>query len=425
VSLKRIAIALTSLLAAPLALEFGYRAWIRAGGHRYSTSSARSEIDLVLSPMRNARQGELPRGEEDQILVQALHPYCGVESKPRSEWTRSAEEFSKRSEAEYTILVLGGSVAGIFAGRGTQHLTETVRADPRSAGRSVRCINQGRAGFKQPQQLMLLGYFFARGIRPDMVLEIDGFNEVALGHDNRAHGLHPLYPYFVPWARLASSGAISPELLDAQLATWSEWRGAERLASSASASPLLHSSLLGRWTIWRLRRMRTRWIAAQRNYMELLAAGVGDEPWRGPPFDGSLDSALELVASGWKEASRGMREECAERGIAYLHVLQPTLHDEGSKPVTEEEMRVGTMVETWRRGVVAGYPLLRKAGEELRAEGVEFLDLSRAFSDVEQSLYDDCCHFGDRGNEILAERIAEVVLAALERERAGRAGDGR
>ncbi|HVS08279.1 MAG TPA: hypothetical protein VMS76_00300 [Planctomycetota bacterium] len=423
---KSIAIALTSLLAAPLALELGYRAWTRAGGYRYSASSARNEIALVLSPLRNARVVRLPRDEEAELTVQFLHPYLGVEYKSGPRWTISAELFSKRSEAEYTVLILGGSVSGLFAsGRGAQHLRELLRADPLFAGRTVRCINQGRGGFKQPQQLMLLSYLFARGFLPDMVLEIDGFNEVALSNDNRARGLHPLYPSFIPWARLGSSGAASPELLDAQLATWREWRGAERLAVSAAESPWLHSALLGRWTLWRLRRMRARWAEAQLSYMDLFDSEVGDEPWRGPPFDESLDGALGQVAWAWKESSLAMRAQCAERGIDYVHVLQPTLHDQGSKPVTEEELRTGGVLESWSEGVRSGYPLLRKVGEELREEGVDFLDLSRAFSGVEESLYYDGCHFGDRGNEILAERIAEGVLAALEREAAGRTGDGR
>jgi len=426
VSSKRVAIALASLLAAPLALELGYRAWTRTGDYRYSASSARNEIALVLSPLRNARPVRLPREEEAQVTVQFLHPYLGVEYKSGSRWTISAEEFSKRSEAEYTVLILGGSVSAIFAsGRGAQHLRELLRADPRFAGRTVRCINQGRGGYKQPQQLMLLGYLFARGIRPDLVLEIDGFNEVALGNDNATRRLHPLYPPFIPWARLGSFGGASPELLDAQLATWREWRRAERVAASASRSPLLHSALIGRWTIRRLRCMRARWIEAQRGYMDLLGSQAGDEPWRGPPFEEGPEAAPGRVARAWKDASLDMRALCAERGIAYVHVLQPTLHDEGSKPATQEELRVGTMLDTWREGVRAGYPLLREAGEELRAQGVDFLDLSRAFSDVEQSVYYDGCHFDDRGNEILAERIAEAVLAALERERARPAEDRR
>ena len=45
--------------------------------------------------------------------------------------------------------------------------------------------------------------------------------------------------------------------------------------------------------------------------------------------------------------------------------------------------------------------------------GIEFLDASRVFQDVEETLYYDPCHFNEEGNLILAEAIAPAFLAVI------------
>jgi hypothetical protein len=84
--------------------------------------------------------------------------------------------------------------------------------------------------------------------------------------------------------------------------------------------------------------------------------------------------------------------------------------------MSADEVRECTIGPDWKRGVLEGYPLLRGAGAELAARGVPFLDASRTFADVRETLYFDACHFGPEGNRILAEAIAEAFLARLPAE---------
>jgi hypothetical protein len=107
-----------------------------------------------------------------------------------------------------------------------------------------------------------------------------------------------------------------------------------------------------------------------------------------------------------------MKELCDARDIYYLHCLQPTLHDPGAKIVSEEESKfVGA--PGWKDGVLAGYPLLRQRGEELVQRGVSFVDTSRCFAGVADTLYYDACHFHAPGNRVLSEAIADAFLAHL------------
>ena len=107
-----------------------------------------------------------------------------------------------------------------------------------------------------------------------------------------------------------------------------------------------------------------------------------------------------------------MLQVCSARGIRYVHALQPTLHDRGSKPVTEREFKLGIGEEGYDESVVNGYPMLREGLLRLAGIGVETLDLSFAFASVEESLYKDSCHFVTQGKRIIGELIADQVLAA-------------
>jgi hypothetical protein len=108
-----------------------------------------------------------------------------------------------------------------------------------------------------------------------------------------------------------------------------------------------------------------------------------------------------------------MHALCAARGIAYVHVLQPTLHDTGSKPLTPEELAGGAAPESWTWAVGEGYPLLRSTGAELSAAGVRFVDASGVFAGVQTAIYHDSCHFRLEGNVLLCELVAPAILAAL------------
>jgi hypothetical protein len=69
------------------------------------------------------------------------------------------------------------------------------------------------------------------------------------------------------------------------------------------------------------------------------------------------------------------------------------------------------------RLVQTGYPMLRRAGRELQAEGVRFVDLTEAFAEHPESLYiDACCHVSEHGNTILADLIFDTIRRDLERQ---------
>ena len=74
-------------------------------------------------------------------------------------------------------------------------LAERLKEDARYAGKEIIAVNLTNPGYKQPQQLMALVYSLAQGAQFDVVLNIDGVNEVALHQaENASQGVYPSYP---------------------------------------------------------------------------------------------------------------------------------------------------------------------------------------------------------------------------------------
>ena len=164
-----------------------------------------------------------------------------------------------------------------------------------------------------------------------------------------------------------------------------------------------------------LKSYRGKYVASYERLME----GVG-ERWeggviQGPPVPTDDEAIVGAIVDVWERCSISMSGACAAHGIAYLHVLQPTLHDQGSKPWSRQERAWNVADPLWVEGVDRVYHHLREAGARLAARGIAFFDASYAFRDHEETLYVDVCHFTERGNEILADELVEPALNLLRR----------
>ncbi len=410
------------------AAELAYRALLAARGRPYDAAAARVELAEIVGSMNSpfpepeereaadAAAGDADTPDLDALKsVQMLHPYLGFDMAEFAEIeAREVDYFATpAAAAAYDVLIVGGSVSARFGKYGTPRLAELLRADPRLAGREVRFLQHGRGAFKQPQQAVLVGFLLTLGYRPDAVLNLDGFNEVALANDNAQRGTHPAYPQVVSWGRHALAGRFDwdaiellHEIRDLQTST-------QALGGRALELGLTRSALVGRPLLKRLHAMQQRSVDLNEAFQVQLASGADARLLHGPPFETDQAAVLRTAVRNWMESSRVLQAMCRGRGIHYLHVLQPTLHDAGSKPLSFREKRHGKTVPSWTEGARLGYPLLRAGGERLRQLGVNFLDASLVFADVEQRLYFDACHFRPPGHAILAEAIAPALLESL------------
>jgi len=404
-----------------------------------------------LRALRDERRGEEPvavtvgKDEEEKewrehriAAPPALHPFIGYVVDPVGHWTSRDPRFSPRAaehgfplnfddpfrppaEGEVTVGVFGGSFAANFAA-GRPVVEHALEESGWLRGRRLRLLSFAVAGHKQPQQLMALNYFLTLGVHFDAVINLDGFNEIALpSTTNLPKGYSPYFPR--GW--LLMVGDLDQELrrLAGELTYLRRLRTgwAERF----SGPPLGWSLAAG--LVWQSRdaRLGARITELERQLLAEERSPSGDFQARGPVPDYPSEAAVyEDLAAVWQRASRQIHALAVGNGATYLHFLQPNQYLPGSKPLSPEERRKAwNPKHPYRPAVEAGYPLLIAAGDELRRDGVPFTDLTGIFADVEKTVYKDaCCHVDRGGNRIVAAAIAEVLVAAEARTGAERAG---
>lgn len=426
--LKRFALVLLGLVLAELAV----RAVLFAAGRPYDSGATRSscadlaqQIGAKLEPRE-----EEPQPDSEGALF--LHPFYAFETEQSH---ASLEGFLRSARAgeilakHYTIMIVGGSVAEQFGDPlfgGTERLAEVLGADPRFAGKEVLCLGNGRRAFKQPQQVFLVAWLFNLGLVPDALINLDGFNEVALSMQNTAYGADPLYPSFYYWAHLVGQRGFDQQALELAGELLDVERDAGRLQRRAERFGLFHSVIPGVLVRQRMKALHARWGRAVAAYTKHLEASSDARVTRGFEREGGDDALVEAMVDNWVESSRSLQALCASRGVFYLHALQPTLLDEGSKPVTPEEREFMNADEALVRGVHLGYPRLRAAAGRLAELGIPFADCTDAFRDQQGTIYYDVCHFRRPGTEILGEKIARAFLEHLppNLEPVTRGGDG-
>jgi len=411
------------VVAVVLVAEFGWRMRMRIAGRAYDSDEVRARIDSMearatsLVPIPVDANKDLPA--QYAMQAQALHPFTGsmVVGKLQQIGIELVRVGPPENDADFEILTLGGSVSAMFGPYGLPRLLELLKADPLFANLCIYVYEYGVGGFKQPQSLNLAQHLLTLGFTPECIIDIDGFNEVALGNNNAARGSNPTFPSFDHWSALTNQAA--PDRETVRLA----WEGLERqreileLVATARRWHAASSVLAATYVTKRLDALEASAHAAFEAYTRRLSERAKKLVLAGPPFTPGTDAAVRSSVKCWEESSRTLRALCEARGIAYLHVLQPTLHDVGSKVLTAREIETGEAPPTWIDGVHAGYPLLREAGARLRAGGEEFLDASRLFVDVKDKIYFDNCHFGEAGNRLLAEFIAPELLRVLKARR--------
>ncbi|MBI5433934.1 MAG: hypothetical protein HZA52_13970 [Planctomycetes bacterium] len=481
-----LALALGSIAALAFVLEIGARIRARLAGTPWDSAAARRELTIALAsfdagvPDDSTREaaGQPPETAGDARetsadareaegneratggLVdahQALHPYLGFDDLRMHERLRAAIEAS-RSPDGFDVLVEGGSVAADFVGAGSERLIELLRAAPGFPGGAsgpVRVWCEARAEFKQPQQANALACALAAGLEPELVITIDGFDDVAIALSNVAAGTHPLYPSAARWNVLAGNPTGDVRTLDRSIELRRRRARVAAFAERALARHVELSALAGSLALGKLRELRAEADAARAELDAAFKAFREGAAERGPQFTGSTDDALRCAIEAWSEGAISMWSLCRARGIPYLHVLQPTLHDEGAKPPSEDELALGASAALGpdeardaggardARGALGaedprgagdvrgprvalgaedalrvdaarrGYPALRAKATELAGRGLPFCDASRVFADVRETLYRDASRFDDAGHRLLAETIARRALEEL------------
>ena len=121
-----------------------------------------------------------------------------------------------RSGNEFIIGIFGGSVGVWFCQVGVERLLADLQQHEFFKARTLVPLCMAHEGYKQPQQLLVLAYFLSIGQPFDLVINIDGFNEVAISPLNNQQNLDismPSASHLIPLINLIDKGTLTPRKL--------------------------------------------------------------------------------------------------------------------------------------------------------------------------------------------------------------------
>jgi hypothetical protein len=418
--LRRLGLAIASTL---LLLEpAGCVAWSALAGHRFSY---RANLEAEAQALLDASAAN-PSSPRFAATEEVVHPFLGFVLDPtfrhpprnsqglpfpkvsRDGFTPVPAAAGPATGRELRVALVGGSMAqllGIWAGG---DLAAALAGSPRFAGRRVVVETFALGGYKQPQQLITLGYLASLGRHFDVVVNLDGYNDLVLSRFNAEDRTFPFYPRSWRYRTNALAEARTLRIVGARELLAKRRRA---LAVRMLGSPWRYSALASALWLGRDRRLAGEIAAADEHLGRLSRHGRRNYLAEGPAYRGGLGDLLPAAAALWERSSRGMDALCRGIGCEYWHFLQPNQYDPGGKPLAREEIRL--MLHPYRdtaEVIAKGYPLLAAAGARLRAAGVRFTDLRRVFAAHPEPLYaDECCHVGVAGDRLLALAIARVV----------------
>jgi hypothetical protein len=388
---------------------------------------------------RKAYPELLPAPQDRLIVGEALHPYFGPTHRPGTpfdipaslrEGTAVPERlannnfgfvsahdypFAKTGDDQVVVGMFGGSVGVWFCQIGAPRLVEQLRQVPYFKDREIVPLCFAHEGYKQPQQALVLAYFLSIGQAFDVVVNIDGFNDVALAALNSQQGLDismPSVQHLDPLIALVNRSALTPEKLASLAAIFRDRQTlvelAGRIAANRSAAVHLvldryHARVSARYS-----RELGRFSNLPANPPEnaLIQATPSTQEREGP-------AVFADIAEMWSGASLLMDQMVEARGGAYFHVLQPNQYFTTRQFDPAEAATAVNQASPYKTSVEHGYPALIAAARKLTDAGVMFVDATSAFDQVDAAVYmDDCCHYTLAGNRALADLMAASILAA-------------
>lgn len=376
----------------------------------------------------------------DETVLERLHPFFGYVLKPN---LPSSLEFSTRiftvnnlgfpADYDYPFIrqnpnqviigVFGGSVASNFAMYEIENqvLSKILKEKiPELANKEIIILPFALGGYKQPQQLLILNYILSLGQEFDFVINIDGFNEVALSNLNYQENIAlsmPSVQHLLPLRDVASNNLGVDEL--SAIAQIVENR--EQLQQKQET---LQQSKLASTYLFRM--ISTQ--AAAKNYQEKLMEfeKIRGQKQQNPAQDFILlienareavdvDTAFSQMAELWGNSSRLMKQSLENQNTLYFHFIQPNQYYPTGRSFSEEERKLAIIDNhPYETGVQKGYPMLFQTIEELKAENIPIFNATPIFDDVNEIVYiDSCCHYNKAGNEVFATYIADSIVGFI------------
>ncbi|MBD1826342.1 hypothetical protein NDI47_15365 [Microcoleus vaginatus GB1-A2] len=369
----------------------------------------------------------------DESIVERLHPFFGYVLKQGAFTNEKLKlkvnkhgffslyeyPFIKTNKNQFIIGVFGGSVANNFAVDEyiNQIFSKKLRSYPEFADREIVVLNFGNGGYKQPQQLLILNYFLALGQELDLVINIDGFNEVALSDLNNKAKVEvgmPSVQHIQPLAGLANNN-LPPEAMSS-IVEINENK--KQLKAGIDQLQTCQLALCHAVTSLQVKQLVNNYQQAVVKYDSQVKQSKSDTVNSDIVYIPKADSVLqdaaafEKMASMWYESSIGMNQILSSRKIKYFHFIQPNQYYPTKRAFTAKEKEIALNKESpYIEGVKKGYPVLLSKVDDLQKARVNIFSAVNILDNTKETVYKDaCCHYNSVGEQVLVNYVSRSII---------------
>jgi hypothetical protein len=286
-----------------------------------------------------------------------------------------------RAENPISILVLGGSVASHLSELRVAISPDFLLSDAlNSRFETDRFVvyNAAFGGGKQPQQYFKLMYLDLLGFKPDVIINYDGFNEIALPlGENFYRDINAIYP------RSFAQSLIS-SVYDGGCFKLNNW-----LLSFNSYVPAFELP---------------KWLYVRHCHNE--ATGANTEITLNWPDQVEIEKRdyAERAKRVWQRSSDKIAQYAKANNIEYIHVLQPNQYLPGSKLLSPLEKRDFYNLELLKQPIEQHYGSLTMNSLQAPYK----VDQRYLFKNESRTVYSDsCCHFNNLGMTLIIEDLIQ------------------
>jgi len=300
--------------------------------------------------------------------------------------------YQKQNENQVVIGIFGGSVAQQLAGYAqTIEARNTLKNKiPVLKNKEIVILNLALEGGRQPQQYFILSFFEQMF---DFVINIEGENEFHLMPPKifpvEFHPyLESLYPE-VPLKTLGMKILMYKETLS--------------IISEIFANSFLLKSHTG-FIVWNS--IKDYLINKEIFTYKLLEK----KPIKKEFYKGLSDKEYAKKAiDAWARFVRLESKLLEKLNIPYAFFVQPTQYLPGSKILSKKERRFAFALSSLEQ-VKESYLKLNKMAKKFKSEKINYFSLSRVFKGNRKTIFvDSCCHINQEGNQIVWEKIVEII----------------
>ncbi|MEG4203520.1 hypothetical protein QUA20_06270 [Microcoleus sp. Pol7_A1] len=372
----------------------------------------------------------------NQSIVERFHPFLGFIQQPGPDFRPGFKvnnygfispydyPLKKTNKNQFIIGVFGGSVAsnyGIFEVQ-NKILPRYIKQIPAFKDREFVILSFATGGYKQPQQLLILNYFLALGQELDMVVNIDGFNEVALSNLNNKNQVDlamPSIQHILPLTNLANN-SLSTKAMKATIAIKENKarinQGLESLQHCSLAACDALTSVYVQNLVNNYKRDVIKFEKARTKQQKDDSGSVIYINTNKSVLQDSV--AFQEMALNWAKSSIFMHKVLSASNVPYFHVLQPNQYYQTKRVFGEAEKQIAFNKDTpYAKAVQIGYPALFKKFLNLEKNNINIVNAVNVFDKTKEAVYvDSCCHYNQTGEVVFSNYVGSSILEALRKD---------